>query len=83
MSESSDYLADLSNTDLMRITIALATEVYELRDRLQGLEHLLQEQGVDLAALNAPVEPAAYDADRLAQRDSFVARVFAGLNTVE
>ena len=37
-----------------------------------------QPLGLD-AALDAAVEPAAFDAERLAERDGFVARVFEAL----
>ncbi len=71
-----DYLADVSKTDLMRVVVALATEVFEMRDRQRALEAILGENGTDLSLLDAVVEPAAFDPDRLAERDGFVARVF-------
>ena len=74
-----DHLQDLSKTDLMRIIVALSSEVYELKDRMGALESVLQEQGMDLQALDQPIEPAAYDPERLQARDSFVERVFAAL----
>lgn len=79
MAGQTDYLADVSKTDLMRVVVALATEVFEIRDRQRALEAILDENGTDLSALDAAVEPAAFDPDRLAQRDGFVARVFEAL----
>lgn len=79
MAAPTDYFADISKTDMMRVVVALATEVFETRDRLSALEQALSGQGVDLAVLDAPVEPAAYDDVRLKRRDAFVARVFEGL----
>ena len=74
-----DYLADVSKTDLMRVVVALATEVFEIRDRQLALEAMLYENGTDLSVLNAAVEPAAFAPARLAERDGFVARVFEAL----
>ncbi len=76
---SADYFAALSSTDLMRVVIALSTEVYALTDRLRALESALSRHGVDLRALDAPMSPAAFDAARRAERDAFVQRVFAAL----
>lgn len=83
MSETTDYLANLSNTDLMRITVALATEVYQLQDRMHALEEVLRAGGVDLSALDEPVDPAAFEAGSSARRDEFVARVFNALKAAE
>jgi len=79
MAAPHDYLRDIDNTDLMRVVVALATEVYALRDRMAGMERALREAGTDLSALDAPTEPAAYDGARAAERDAFVARVFEAL----
>lgn len=79
MAKSTEYLGELSHTDLLRVSVALATEVYELRDRLSALEEILTASGVNLAALDEPVEPAAYDAARASRRDAYVARVFAAM----
>lgn len=79
MSQATDYFADVSKSDLMRVVVALATELYETRDRLSALEAALAAQGADLSALDAPVEPAVYDPERLAARDAYVRRVFAAL----
>lgn len=74
-----DYVADLPKTELLRITTALAVEVYALADRMAALEELLASRGIDLAALDAPTEPAAFDAARKRRRDDFVERVFGSL----
>ena len=79
MAQTADYLADVSKSDLMRVVVALATEVYEMRDRQRALEAILAGNGTDLAALDAPADPAAFDPDRLAERDAFIARVFQAL----
>lgn len=74
-----DFIADLPKTELLRINVALATEVYALADRLAALEVLLAAKGVDVAALDGPTEPAAFDPERTARRDAFVERVFGAL----
>lgn len=79
MARQTDYLADVSKTDLMRVVVALATEVFELRDRQRALEAILEANGADLSVLDAAVGPAAFDPGRLAERDGFVARVFEAL----
>ena len=77
-----DYIADLPKTELLRLIVALSTEVYALADRLRGLEDVLAQRGIDLAALDAPTEPAAFDERRKRERDAFVARVFGSLAEV-
>lgn len=74
-----DYIADVPKAELLKLTIALATEVFALSDRLHGIEQILQGQGIDTALLDAPQEPAAFDAGRKRERDAFVARVFGSL----
>lgn len=74
-----DYIADLPKTELLRLTVVLATEVYALADRLHALEEVLAAKGIDLAALDAPTEPAAFDDTRKRRRDEFVERVFGSL----
>lgn len=74
-----DYIADLPKTELLRIIVALSTEVYALADRMRGIEEILAARGIDLAALDAPTEPAAFDATRKRVRDEFVERVFGSL----
>lgn len=77
MAQPTDYFADVSKTDLMRVVVALAGEVYALADRIEGLEGILKAQNIALDALDAPTEPAAYDEGRTARRDAFVKRLFA------
>ena len=79
MSDPHDYFADVPKTEMMRVIVALATEVYETRDRLAALETALLANGANLDGLDAPVEPAAFDKDKLKQRDDFVRRVFSGI----
>ena len=79
MAAQADYIPDVSKTDLMRVVVALATEVFEIRDRQRALEAILKENGADLSELDAAIEPAAFDPDRLAERDGFIARVFEAL----
>jgi tRNA isopentenyl-2-thiomethyl-A-37 hydroxylase MiaE len=74
-----DHLADLTHTDLMRVIVALATELYALADQLESLKEALAARGIDLAALDAPREAAAYDDAARARRDQFVARIFGAL----
>lgn len=78
-SPARDYFDSVSKSDMMRVVLALATEVYAMRDRQKLLENILAENGADLARLDEPVESAAYDQDRLAERDAFVARLFAAM----
>lgn len=80
MATEHDYFEDISKSDLMRVVVALATEVYALQDRLQGITDILRAGGTDLSALEAPREPAVYDPQARAGRDAFVARVFGALN---
>jgi hypothetical protein len=80
MTSPTDYFADVSKTDLMRVLVALATEVYETRDRLSALESILSESDMDLSALDAPTEPAAYDEQKKNIRDTFIANVFSSMN---
>lgn len=77
-----DYVADLPKTELLRISVALATELYALVDRVAALEAVLTAKGVDLAALDAPTDPAAFDTERKKRRDEFVERVFGSLAQV-
>lgn len=74
-----DFVADLPKTELLRLVVALSLEVYATADRLAVLEGVLARAGIDLAALDAPTEPAAFDAQRKAQRDAFTERVFGSL----
>jgi hypothetical protein len=64
---------------LMGVTMALATEVYVLRDRLRALETQLTDKGaVDVQSLNQEVAPDAL-AQHQADRDAFVAHVLSPL----
>jgi sugar phosphate isomerase/epimerase len=74
-----EHIADLPKTELLRIIVALSTEVYALADRMRAIEEILAARGVDLAALDAPTEPAAFDERRKRVRDEFVERVFGSL----
>ncbi len=61
------------------VVMALATEVYVLRDRVQALERLLSESGViGEGALDAEPDPAER-AERAADRDAFVAHLMDNL----
>lgn len=74
-----DYFEAVSKSDMMRVVLALATEVYAMRDRQKLLEDILAKNGADLSRLDEPVEAATYDEYRLTERDEFVARVFAAM----
>jgi hypothetical protein len=74
-----DYFSNVSKSDMMRVVLALATEVYAMRDRQIVLEDILSGCDIDLARLDEQVEAAVYDENRLAERDAFVARVFAAM----
>jgi hypothetical protein len=74
-----DYFSNVSKSDMMRVVLALATEVYAMRDRQIVLEDILSGCDIDLARLDEQVEAAVYDVNRLAERDAFVARVFAAM----
>jgi len=78
--KAGDYFASVSKTDMMRVLFALATEVYALRDRQRALESIIKANDTDLTALDEPVESAAYDSERLNERDAFVGRVFAAMS---
>jgi len=79
---SMDYIADLPKTELLRVSVALATELYALVDRVAALEAVLAAKGIDVAALDAPTEPAAFDEERKKRRDEFVERIFGSLAQV-
>ena len=64
-----DYFEAVSKSDMMRVVLALATEVYAMRDRQKLLEDILTKNGADLSRLDEPVEAATYDEYRLAARD--------------
>ena len=73
------FFKDTAIDRLMGVTMALATEVYVLRDRLRALEDQLAQHGaVDMDRLNqeaAPEELAQHHADR----DAFVAHLLSPL----
>lgn len=79
MARPTDYFADVSKTDMMRVVVAMAGELYALSDRVAGLEAILRENGIATDALDAPAEPAALDPARTAERDAFVRRLFGPL----
>jgi len=61
------------------VVMALATEVYVLRDRVQALERLLTESGViGERALEGEPSPAEL-AERAADRDAFVSHLMDNL----
>ena len=73
------FFKDPAIDRLMGVTMALATEVYVLRDRLRALETLLAQQGAaDLQSLNQEVAPEAL-ATHQADRDAFVAHLLSPL----
>lgn len=79
MATPTDYFEDVSKTELMRVVVAMAGELYALSDRVAGLEAILSEHGIATDALDAPAEPAADDPERTAARDAFVRRLFGTL----
>lgn len=74
------FFADPALDRILATTLALATEVWVLRDRVAGLEAQLAATGVlDLDQLNA--EPSeAERAARAADRQAFIAHLMAGLS---
>ena len=73
------FFKDPAMDRLMGVTMALATEVYVLRDRLRALETLLAQQGAaDLQSLNQEVAPEAL-ATHQADRDAFVTHLLSPL----
>jgi len=83
MAAQDDYIEDVSKSDLLRVIVALSTEVYALADRQRATEAILAANKIDLASLDSPIEPAVYDDVRLAERDAFVARVFGSLTDAQ
>ena len=77
------FFPDPSVDRAMGILMALATEVYVLRDRQLALERMLAAKGiVDLAQLDAepaPAEAAAMAADR----EAFVAHLMSSVLGVQ
>ena len=77
------FFADPSLDRAMGVLMALATEVYVMRDRQCALERLLATRGVlDAAELDA--EPAAAEAAALAaDREAFVAHLMSSVLGVQ
>lgn len=77
------FFADPALDRTMGVVMALATEVYVLRDRLRAMERQLASRGVlDLAALAA--EPGVEDlAADSADRDAFVEHLMVQLLGVQ
>jgi hypothetical protein len=77
------FFADPAIDRALGIVMALATEMYVLRDRQSALERQLAERGlVDLARLDAeptPAEVAAMEADR----NAFVAHLMSSVLGVQ
>ena len=73
------FFADAAIDRAMGVIMALATEVYVMRDRQFALERLLAAQGVvDVAELDA--EPAAAEAAAAAaDREAFVAHLMSSV----
>jgi hypothetical protein len=73
------FFADPALDRALGIVMALATEVYVLRDRLFALERQLAERGLlDREALSA-APPAAEAAPAQADREAFVAHLMTPL----
>lgn len=77
------FFADPAMDRILAVTLALASEVWVLRDRVAGLEARLADAGaLDLDSLNA--EPSdAERAERAADRKEFVAHLMAGLSGLQ
>ena len=73
------FFKDPAIDRLMGVTMALATEVYVLRDRLRALETQLMDKGaVDAQSLNQEVAPEVLTQHQ-ADRDAFVAHLLSPL----
>jgi hypothetical protein len=73
------FFKDPAIDRLMGVTMALATELYVLRDRLRALETQLMDKGaVDAQSLNQEVAPEVL-AQHQADRDAFVAHLLSPL----
>lgn len=77
------WFADPAIDRTLGVVMALATEVYVLRDRMHALESQLAQRGaLDIAQLSA--EPSAEEAAaRAADRDAFVAHLMDNLMGVQ
>lgn len=73
------FFKDPAIDRLMGVTMALATEVYVLRDRLRALEAQLAQQGaVNMNRLNQEATPEEL-AQHQADREAFVAHLLSPL----
>jgi hypothetical protein len=62
------------------VVLALASEVYVLRDRLRALERVLQAKGVAVTAELDDYQPSAEERQRIeADRDAFVRHLLENL----
>lgn len=76
LTESADYNTTLDR--LMGVVMALAAEVYILRDRNRILEELLQEAGVLKPGAIEDYQPSPQARQaQTTERDAFVARVLS------
>jgi hypothetical protein len=67
---------------LLGVMLELAGEVYALRDRMQTLEQLLEQNGVFTADDVRDFVPSAEErAARLADRDALIARLLAPMTS--
>ena len=72
------FFADKAVDRVLGVVMELAGEVYVLRDRLRTIEQLLDQQGCVTRADLETFEPSeAARAERLAERDAFIARILA------
>lgn len=70
------YLGDPMLDRMMKVMMALARELYVTRDRLEVVERLLEARGsLSRADIEAYVPDAAAEAEIIAARDSYVARL--------
>jgi hypothetical protein len=71
------FFEDPAIDQMMTFMIELTTEVAVLRERLDTVERLLDEQGsVTRAAIEAYRAPAAVETERAAAREAYLKRVF-------
>ncbi len=71
------FFDDPAIDQVMTFLIELATEVAVLRERHDTVERLLDQQGsITRAAIEAYRAPPAVEAERAAQREAYLKRVF-------
>jgi hypothetical protein len=77
--DSPRYLDPVKDTDsVMRMVLELASEVWVLRDRLEIVEHLLDERGqVSRADIDGYEPDDSVAAELAAGRQQFIARLLA------